>query len=55
MQMQTPEGSAETPSEKLYLMTAILIWEGLVDLPSLWPHVSSLGRLVHCREMLISR
>jgi len=37
--LQTPEGSVETPSEKLYLLAAILIWEGLVDLPSLWPHV----------------
>lgn len=37
---KTGDGAAETPSEKLYLLAAILIWDGLVDLQALWPHVS---------------
>ncbi|SCV72147.1 BQ2448_4841 [Microbotryum intermedium] len=33
------EGVGETPRQ-LYLMTALLIWHGLVKLSDLWPHLS---------------
>lgn len=33
-------GAEEAP-EKLYLMSALLIWHGFVKLSDLWPHVSS--------------
>ncbi|KDE09261.1 hypothetical protein MVLG_00581 [Microbotryum lychnidis-dioicae p1A1 Lamole] len=33
------EGVSETPRQ-LYLMTALLIWHGLVKLSDLWPHLS---------------
>ena len=33
------EGVEEAP-EKLFLMTALLMWNGFVKLAHLWPHVS---------------